>query len=105
MDDLGVDGAWVGATHGNSYLPIQLNPGVYHIGTSWQFSVALGIGRAKQTAAAHFTVEAGGVYHRRSRGVSVKGHSGLDVTLQPLDSDEGRPLANKFSISESHPRQ
>ncbi len=49
----GVDGAWVGATKGNSYLPISLEPGVHHL------CAVVG----KEAHAEPLTVEAGHAYY------------------------------------------
>ena len=54
---VGVDGKWMGATHGNSFLYFSVDPGVHHLCASWE-SLA---GHRKETAT-HFTAEAGGVY-------------------------------------------
>ena len=33
---MGIDGRWVGATHGNSYLFMTVDPGEHHLCASWQ---------------------------------------------------------------------
>lgn len=98
----GLDGEWVGATHGNSYLYFSVDPGVHHLCASWQTSVVLGKGH--MTAAAHFTAEAGGVYYFKVKNtfLSLERSSVTDVTLSPLDSDEGQVLASQYSLSTSH---
>ena len=98
----GLDGKWVGATHGNSYLYFSVDPGVHHLCASWQLAVILGKGR--MTAAAHFTAEAGGVYYFKVKNTffSTERSALTDVTLSPLDGDEGQLLANQYSISTSH---
>jgi hypothetical protein len=98
----GLDGDWVGATHGNSYLYFSVDPGVHHICASWQSAVILMKGR--MTAAAHFTAEAGGVYYFKVKDtfVSTQFSSLTDVTFAPLDSDEGQILASQYSLSTSH---
>jgi hypothetical protein len=96
---MGIDGEWVGATHGSSFFYVSVNPGVHHLCASWQSKVVLG--RGDMTSAAHFTAEAGGVYYFVVRDVWVR--DGLtDMSFSPLDSDEGRLLANRFSLSTSH---
>jgi hypothetical protein len=90
----GVDGGWVGATHGNSYFYFFLDPGEHHLCASWQTAIALFQGR--KTAAAHFTAEAGKVYYE---------HQGTaDIDFTPLDSDDGPLLVGKFSLSTFHPK-
>ncbi len=98
---LGVDGNWVGATHGNSYLYVAVDPGEHHLCASWQSKVVLGAGL--QTAAAHFTAEAGKAYYFSARN-NWNQHSTTGIDLGPLDDDEAQLLMSKFPISTSHPK-
>jgi hypothetical protein len=95
----GLDGKWVGATHGNSYLSFSIDPGVHHLCASWQFAVILGKGH--MTAALHFTAEPGGVYYFRVKNTFFRSDTSAitDIALNPLDSDEGQVLANRFALS------
>ena len=97
----GLDGKWVGATHGNSYFYFFVDPGVHHLCASWQTGVILGKGR--MTSAAHFTADAGGVYYFEVKNKFFRSETSAmtDVTLSPLDSDEGQVLANKYALSTS----
>jgi hypothetical protein len=101
----GVDGKWVGATHGNSYLFFAVDPGVHHLCASWQKTVILG--RGHMTSAAHFTAEAGGVYYFEIKDKFIRGDTSAitDLSLTPLDSDEGQVLAEKYSLSTSHAKK
>jgi hypothetical protein len=101
----GVDGKWVGATHGNSYLYFSIDPGVHHLCASWQFGVILGQGH--KTSVAHFTAEAGGVYYFEVKNTFFRSESSAttDMDLTPLDSDEGQILANKFALSTSQQKK
>lgn len=104
---LGVDGEWTGAMHGNSYFFVSVDPGVHHLCASWQ-STLPAVGRGNQSAAAHFTAEPGGVYYfkvtnRTLHGVG-DGPAGVEITLNPLDSDQGQLQANKYKLSTSHPK-
>jgi hypothetical protein len=99
----GVDGAWVGATHGNSYFFFSVDPGEHHLCASWQTGIILGQGH--KAAAAHFTAEAGGVYYFRVRNRYFREHGVAEIDFAPLDSDEGLLLASKFSLSTSHPKK
>ncbi|MGD0479359.1 MAG: hypothetical protein ABSA42_04255 [Terracidiphilus sp.] len=101
----GLDGKWVGATHGNSYLYFSVDPAVHHLCASWQLGVILGKGR--KTAAVHFTAEAGGVYYFEVKNIfdSTKYSETLDMSFIPLDSDEGQLLVNKFALSTSRQKK
>jgi hypothetical protein len=93
----GVDGAWVGATHGNSFYSLSVDPGEHHLCASWQTAVIVRQGH--QTAVAHFTAEAGGVYYFRVKNTWELSLGTAGISLMPLDSDEGKLLASKFSVS------
>jgi hypothetical protein len=100
---LAVDGEWAGATHGNSYMYVSVDPGVHHLCASWQSSAAI-LGRATQAAAAHFTAEAGGIYYFEVKNIGSIEHGTLSIELDPLDGDQGKLLASKLALSTSHPK-
>lgn len=89
----GLDGRWVGATHGNSYFYFSVAPGERHLCASRQ-------GSSQMRAVAHFTAEPGKVYY-----FAVKNRTGLHqndaIDFGPLDSDEGLLLASTFPLSTS----
>ncbi len=99
----GLDGAWVGATHGNSYFYFSVDPGVHHLCASWQSTVIVGQGH--KAAAAHFTAEAGAVYYFEVKNTWWRENGSAGISLNSLDSDEGQLLANKFSFSTSKPKK
>jgi hypothetical protein len=100
---IGIDAEWVGATHGNSYFYLSVDPGVHHLCASWQRAVLALQGR--QTAAAHFTAEAGGVYYFEVKNIWHRDHGAGDIKFTAMDSDEGQLLANKFSFSTFQPKR
>jgi hypothetical protein len=99
----GLDGGWVGATHGNSYLYFSVDPGEHHLCASWQKAVIVRQGH--KTAATHFTAEAGKVYYFRVRNSWHREHGTALIDFTPLDSDEGLLLASRFALSTSHPKK
>ncbi len=99
----GLDGSWVGATHGDSYFTFSLDPGEHHLCASWQTSVILGQGH--KTAAAHFTARAGEAYYFRVKNTFVRDVGRAVISLKPLDSDEGILLTSKYSLSTFHPKK
>jgi len=99
----GLDGKWVGATHGNSYFSFSVDPGEHHLCASWQTAVVVGQGH--KTAAAHFTAEAGGIYYFMVKNSWVRDLGTAGITLEPLDSDQGQLLASKFSLSTFQPKK
>lgn len=95
----GLDGAWVGATHGNSYFYFPVDPGEHHLCASWQ-------GKFQQAyvAADHFRAEAGEIYFFRvvDTWSWPKGSSLVMTTdLKRVNRDEGQLLASRFPLSTS----
>lgn len=96
----GLGGEWVGATHGNSYFYFSVDPGEHHLCASWQKAVI--VRQGLQTAAAHFSAEAGGVYYFMVKNTWTRDLGAAGISLKPLDSDEGRLLVSKLSLSTFH---
>ena len=99
---IGIDGHWAGATEGNSYFALSLDPGVHHIcadthmGKLWTAN--------EETALAHFTAQPGAVYYFETKNLALENQT-IDVSLIPLDSDEGASLAGSYSVSIFHRRK
>ncbi len=93
------NGAWVGATHANSYVFVQLEPGEQHLCAQWA-DLPGGVGRGK--AALHFVARAGETYYFRAQDVA-RGDSHFDLRLEVLDSDEAMLLMSQFAHATSHP--
>lgn len=113
----GIDGAWVGATHANSYFYVFVDPGEHHVCANWQsahFGTAIGVAK-RETSAAHFTAEAGKTYYFRAQDLTKMDHTGGEhdvevleraaVMLELLDPDEAQVLMNSFSFSSSHQKK
>jgi hypothetical protein len=98
----GLDGKWIGATHGNSYIYFSVDPGERHLCASWQAAVV--VRQGLKTAAAHFMANAGGVYYFRVKNTWTRDLGVAGISLEPLDSDEGLLLVNRFSLSTFHPK-
>jgi hypothetical protein len=101
----GLDGAWVGATHGNSYFYFSVAPGEHHLCASKQWT-----DDPQQTpkrAVAHFTAEAGSVYYFRVKNRWHRDYAfgDYEIDFAPLDSDEGVLLASTYSSATSHLRK
>jgi hypothetical protein len=97
---VGVDGAWVGANHHNSYVAFAVDPGEHHICVNSQSHIA----RISQVVGlAHFTAEAGKIYYFRTRWFGDSTQSLLD--LDTMDSDQGRFFVADYPLSVSHPKK
>ncbi len=97
---IGLDGTWVGANKGNSYFYLVVDPGEHHLCANWQSFV--GFGAHHQSAAAHFTAEAGQSYYFTVKNTWLREVMIMKIELLPLDSDQGQLLASRFAFSTSH---
>lgn len=103
-----IDGAWVGATHANSYFYVFIDPGEHHVCANWQSDTTglAWIGPKRSTAAAGFTAEAGKIYYLRARDIARVDDNRIvsepEVELSAVDPDEAQVLMSSFSFSSSH---
>jgi len=95
---LAIDGAWVGANHGNSYFSVSVEPGDHHVCVTLQSSVV-----DQRMELAHFTAEAEKVYYYRTRLVMSRSVELLE--LDPIDSDQAKYLIASFPLSVSNPKK
>ena len=101
---VGLDGSWVGATRGYSYLSFPVEPGEHHLCVDIMPGV-LSLGRPVSLFG--LTAEEGDVYYFRARTTggppSAMERNGLDSTisidLDLLNSDEGKLLLTYSSLS------
>jgi hypothetical protein len=95
---MGVDGAWAGANHGDSYFAISVEPGEHHVCATLQSSLY-----DSRAEFAHFTAEAGKVYYFRTRLITSRSVELLE--LQPVDGDQGKYLTTMYPLSISQPKK
>ncbi len=95
---IGVDGAWVGANHNDSYFSVLVAPGEHHLCAILQSSLVDG-----RKELAHLTAEAGKTYFYRTRLVMSKEVELLE--LEPIDSDQGMYLVASLPLSVSTPKK
>jgi hypothetical protein len=93
-----IDGNWVGAAHGSSYFYFSVEPGVHHVCTLTKFNQVWA--HPVTTAAAHFTAVAGETYFFEAKNYAFADAQQFDVTLTPLDSDEGPIAISNLPASE-----
>jgi hypothetical protein len=99
---LGVDGAWVGANHGDSYFFFSVDPGEHSICTDWQSTLYTRSGLA---AAADLKAQSGATYYFRIRVRDVTNYRSGDVEIAPMDKSEARLLLGKSEFATSHPKK
>lgn len=101
---VGIDGVWVGADRGNSYLFFSTEPGEHHLCTDWT-SDFLPTGRL--VSLANFTAEPGKVYYfrvRTSGGPSSylkNSDRSASIDLELVNSDQGKLLVASSPWSNS----
>jgi hypothetical protein len=95
---MGMDGAWAGANHGDSYFFVSVEPGEHHVCATLQSSFV-----DDRVEFAHFTAEAGQVYYFRTRLVMSRQVELLE--LEALDSDQGNYLIATSPLSVSRPKK
>jgi hypothetical protein len=97
---IGLDGAWVGANHHNSYFFLAVEPGDHHLCANWQSHLAR---LSRVVALAHFHAEAGKVYYFRTRTFGDR--TQLLFDLDPIDGDMGKLFVADYPLSVSHPKK
>ncbi|MGB9408645.1 MAG: hypothetical protein WCA89_13995 [Terracidiphilus sp.] len=90
---LGVDGAWVGATKGNSYFSLSLIPGQHHLCANWPADFAP---EWALTGLASLNAKPGEVYYYRIkiRHIRLEQIDEHSLDLSPVNEDEGKYLVN-----------
>lgn len=109
---VGLDGSWVGANRGNTFLYFAVEPGEHHLCADW---VSGFVPNGRAISVANFTAEAGRVYYFRARTVGSYGtfgdNSGLQlpngagIDLDPVNADEGKFLVARSESSVSHSKK
>ena len=85
----GIDGAWVGATHGNSYFLVQLAPGEHHLCAAPQGHFGITGGQREHLiGVTSFTAEAGRVYFLGGKESST-GSPGQTMYVPPAAGSNG----------------
>lgn len=83
---VGLDGAWVGANHGHSYLAFSVPPGEHHLCVNWQSHLVF---LSRLVSLANLNAESGKIYYFRSRIISQGKDEPPLLDLTRVDADEG----------------
>jgi hypothetical protein len=102
---IGVDGKWVGADKGNSYISFSVEPGEHHLCANWQshwkrFS--------NEEAFNGFTADPGKTYYFRARinEIGAPGAaSNFSLDLESLNEDQGKYLVASSAMSAAQPKK
>ena len=98
---VGLDGAWIGANHGRSYLFFPVDPGDHRVCAAWQSTWER---YSKLASAADLTAEAGKVYYLRVSVDERQEHQPA-VKMEHIDPAEAQILIANSSLSTSHPKK
>jgi len=95
-----IDRKSIGATDGSSWFYFSVDPGVHHLCAATHFGMS-----SNATAVVHFTAEPGGTYYFEMKNLSWPGDGVYDVSLFPLDSDEGKFLTTSYQLVASRQKK
>jgi len=95
-----MDGSWLGATQGFSYLRFPADPGTRHLCVRWQSAFSR---LSQQLALYNFDAVAGKTYYFRVPIAVEGGSSGgaISIDLEPVSDDEGKFLVSEAARSVS----
>jgi hypothetical protein len=98
-----LNGNWVGANYGKSYLSFAVAPGEHHVCVDWQSSLK---SRQKLSGAAELTAEAGKTYYFRADVVLTQATESHDerLSIKAVDAPEGMLLVSKSAQSAWKPK-
>ena len=97
----GIDGRWIGATQGFTYLSASLEPGEHHLCSRWQSHFGK---LSDQVSLYNFIAEPDKIYYIRAQ-INVMGDNDvLSMDLAPVSTDEGRYLISEAARSVSKPK-
>jgi len=99
---VGLDGAWMGATHGGSYIFFQVSPGEHHLCIKWQSHFKR---FSKLAAFARLNAEPGKTYYFRARSMYNPRWANEYLDLDALDPDEGQYMVATSRPMASHPKK
>ena len=92
---VGMDGQWIGADKGNSYLFFSAEPGEHHLCANWQ-SGWVGLNHLIQLAG--ISVQADQTYYFLA--IPIEDSLGLGLlNLRPLDSDEAQLMLVEYPLA------
>jgi len=97
---VGLDGSWVGANRGTSYLFFSVEPGEHHLCADWQ---SLPPWLHVPASLANLTAESARTYYFRARVMENAGYFTLD--LEPVNSDQGQMLVTTSPLSGYRPKK
>jgi hypothetical protein len=98
----GLDGKWLGATQGFTYLEATIAPGEHHLCSRWQSDQTA---YSDQVSLYNFEALAGRRYFFRTQVVMQSKEDTPFIDLEPVSEDEGQFLMSQAARSVSKPKQ
>ncbi len=92
---LGLDGHWIGAVNGSSFIVIAADPGEHHVCATWQSHVK----KLSEKVVLHgFTADAGKTYYFVTHDLATSPEAGsmASITLEPANPDEAKMLIEGY---------
>lgn len=103
---IGIDGAWTGATKGDSYFVAAMSPGQHHLCVNLVKDTD---SEWNGTAVTSVNVEQGKVYYYRVKILHLRigpwptGDTIQSLDLTPVNEDEGKYLVNSLALATAKP--
>jgi hypothetical protein len=98
---IGLDGGWVGAVRGNSYLSFAVEPGEHHLCTNWQSHFKR---LSREAGFTSFNAEAGKAYYFRAR-ITFGANATMSLDLEAVNDDEGKYLVASNPLSNAEAKK
>jgi hypothetical protein len=102
---VGLDGSWIGANRGSSYLFFPVDPGGHHLCTNWQSTLQRPSAQPSRT---DFSAEAGKTYFFQAQiraQTTATGGEVWSIDLQSVAAEEAKYLIADSPLSISHPKK
>ena len=96
---VGLDGDWIGASHGKSYFFLAIEPGDHRLCSDWQSSIYRKLG-----SAVGFTAEVGKTYYFQA-SVEERPTFPPGLKLEQIDGAQGQFLIASSSLSTSQTKK
>jgi hypothetical protein len=97
---VGIDGKWVGATHGSTYFFFYVDPGQHRLCTDWQ-DASVFSRKAQPTSSLDFTASAGSTYYFRVTN-TFRGAAKTGMSLAPVKTDNPEDLLGDYLFAFFH---
>jgi hypothetical protein len=97
--NIGLDGAWLGATDWQSHMSFTVDPGAHHLCAVYQGHAA-NMDEEGRTLLLHLNAQAGHVYYISYHALFLKDDPGI-AFFEPVDEDEGQLLLQRTEQASS----